>query len=152
MAPVVFVRITRTTTTTIYKTTTDILLSGTFAASYNIVEIINKKGKLPEFLFSAYETVETWSDTWGTTVTITTTTQLDVGNIQSFGTCYSLSLISSCLTGSLSRQSLLRSLSVSRHFWELYLTLMFVSIDDQNEHYHDHGDSLPVIPNYIFNA
>lgn len=79
LAPVVVVRLTRTTTTTIYRTRTDVLLSGTFVASYNIVEIKNKKGSLPEFSMTAYSQIETFSDTWRSALPITTTTQLYVG-------------------------------------------------------------------------
>lgn len=85
--PTVFVKIERTTTTTIFKTTTKVLLSGTFAASYNVVQILNKKGQLPQFFMTAYDQMETYSTTWRTIPeTLTTTTQIYVELTVSNGT------------------------------------------------------------------
>lgn len=77
--PTVYVKLVRTTTSTVYSTTTDLKLTGTFVASYNIVEIINRKGMLPSFHMTAYSQLETYSDTWTTPSTITTTTTITVG-------------------------------------------------------------------------
>ncbi len=72
------VRIIRTTTTTIYSTTTEIALTGSFVATYNIVEITNQKGSFPSFFMTLYDRLEYWSDTWMTR-TITTRTETIIG-------------------------------------------------------------------------
>ena len=87
IVPTVFVKIERTTTTTVYRTTTTVLLSGTFAASYNVVEIVNRKGQMPQFYMTAYDQIETHSTTWRSTAeTFTTTTQIYVELSVSNGT------------------------------------------------------------------
>lgn len=77
----VWVTMTRTTTSTVYRTSTDVRLTGTFAATYNIVEITNMKGQLPLFFMTVYADVETFQDTWGPPSTITTTTEV-IGGMQ----------------------------------------------------------------------
>lgn len=71
----------RTITSTVYQTATEILLTGTFIASNNIVQITNKKGSPPEFFLTNNESMETWSQTWRVGPTITTTTVIFVGII-----------------------------------------------------------------------
>lgn len=61
-----------TITSTVTQTSTTIILTGSFVANYNIVEITNSRGELPAFLLTNFAQPEVYSETW-TTPTVTTT-------------------------------------------------------------------------------
>jgi hypothetical protein len=67
-----------TITTTVLETSTTIILTGAFVANYNIVEITNRKGEMPDFFLTNYAQPELYSETW-TTPTVTTTIRMTIG-------------------------------------------------------------------------